>query len=80
MLKIREDVDLKELEKYGFVKNDHFDLFTRYEYKPDSGTCLYVDEYKNITIFPTYYDKLDIKIMDKLYDLIKADLVVKMEA
>ncbi len=79
MLKIREDVDLKELEKYGFVKNDHFDLFTRYEYKPDSGTCLYVDEYKNITIFPTYYDKLDIKIMDKLYDLIKADLVVKME-
>ena len=79
MLKIREDVDLKELEKYGFVKNGHFDLFTRYEYKPDSGTCLYVDEYKNITIFPTYYDKLDIKIMDKLYDLIKANLVVKVE-
>ena len=79
MLKIREDVDLKVLEKYGFFKNDHFDLFTRYEYKPDSGTCLYVDEYKNITIFPTYYDKLNIKIMDKLYDLIKADLIVKVE-
>lgn len=79
MLKIREDVDLKELEKYEFVKNDHFDLFTRYEYKPDSGTCLYVDEYKNIIIFPTYYNKLNIKIMSKLYDLIKADLVVKVE-
>lgn len=78
MLKIRENIELKELEKYGFVKNDHFDLFTRYEYKPDSGTCLYVDEYRNITIFPTYYDKLNIKIMDKLYDLIKADLVVKV--
>ena len=77
MLKIKENIDLKELEKYGFVKNNHFDIFTRYEYIPDSATCLYVDEYKNITIFPTYYDKLNIKIMDKLYDLIIADLVVK---
>lgn len=79
MLKIRENIDLKELEKYGFVKNDHFDLFTRYEYKPDSVTCLYVDEYTNITIFPTYYDKLNIKIMEKLYDLIKDGLVEKVE-
>ena len=79
MLKIREDVDLNALEKYGFVKDNHFDLFTRYEYKPGVGTCLYVDEYRNITVFPTYYDKLNIKIMDKLYDLINADLVVKVE-
>lgn len=79
MLKIREKIDLKDLENYGFVKDDHFDLFTRYEYKPDSGTCLYVDEYKNIIIFPTYYNKLSIKIMDKLYDLIQAGLVEKLD-
>ena len=80
MLKIKDNVDLKELEKYGLTKNEHFDLFTRYEYKPNSGTCLYVDEYRNITIFPTYYDKLSSKIMDKLYNLIKADLVEKVES
>lgn len=79
MLKIRDDVDLKELEKYGLIKEEHSDLFTRYEYKPSSGTCLYVDEYRNITIFPTYYDKLSLKIMDKLYDLIKANLVEKVD-
>ena len=78
MLKIKDNVNLKELEKYGLTKNDHFYLFTRYEYKPNSGTCLYVDEYRNIRIFPTYYDKVNSKIMDKLYDLIKADLVEKV--
>lgn len=78
MLKIKDNVELKELEKFGLTKNEHFDLFTRYEYKPNSGTCLYVDEYRNITIFPTYYDKLSSKIMDKLYDLIKANLVEKV--
>lgn len=80
MLKIKDNVDLKELEKFGLVKDDHFDLFTRYEYKPNNGTCLYVDEYRNIIIFPTYYDRLSIKIMDKLYDLIKADLIEKVES
>lgn len=78
MLKIKDNVDLKELEKFGLIKNNHHDLFTRYEYKPNNGICLYVDEYKIISVFPTYYDKLETKIMDKLYDLIKADLVEKI--
>ena len=48
MLKIKDDVDLKKLEKIEFKRNEHFDLFTRYEYKPDSSVCLYVDEGRNI--------------------------------
>ena len=79
MLKIRDDVGLKELEKFGFKLNNHFDLFTRYEYKPDSGICLYIDEARILSVFPTYYDKLAPEIMDKLYDLIKAGLVEKVE-
>lgn len=78
MLKIKDNVDLKELEKYELTKVEHHDIFTRYEYIPEVGICLYVDEYRNITIFPTYYDKVSSKIMDKLYDLIKADLVEKV--
>ena len=79
MLKIKDNVDLKELEKFGFKQNNHFDLFTRYEYKPDSSTCLYIDEARILSVFPTYYDKLSSKIMDKLYDLIQAGLVEKVE-
>lgn len=29
MLKIRDDVDLKELEKFGFWKDGHFNLYHR---------------------------------------------------
>ena len=79
MLKIRDNVDLKELEKFGFNINKHYDLFTRYEYKPDSSTCLYIDEARVMSIFPTYYDKLSPKIMDKIFDLIQAGLVEKVE-
>ena len=79
MLKIKDNVDLKELEKYGLIKNNHFDLFTRYEFKPNTGVCLYIDECKLISVFPTNYDKLEPKIMDKIYDLIKADLVEKVQ-
>lgn len=78
-LRIKDNVDLKKLEKIEFKRNEHFDLFTRYEYKPDSSVCLYVDEGRTISIFPTHYDKLCSKIMDKLYDLIKADLVEKVD-
>ena len=78
-LRIKDNVDLKELEKFGFKINKHYDLFTRYEYKPDSGTCLYIDEARILSVFPTYYDKLSSKIMDKLYDLIQAGLVEKVK-
>lgn len=31
MLKIRNDVDLKELEKYVLIEEEHFNLFTSYQ-------------------------------------------------
>lgn len=31
MLKIRNDVDLKELENYGLIEEEYFDLFTSYQ-------------------------------------------------
>lgn len=79
MLKIRDGVDLKQLEKFGFNINKHYDLFTRYEYKSDSSTCLYIDEARVLSIFPTHYDKLEPRIMNKLFDLIQAGLVEKVE-
>lgn len=63
MLKIKDNVDLKELEKYELIKEEHYDLFKKYEYKPSSGTCLYVDEYRNITIFPN-----KIKYKNNIYE------------
>ena len=83
MLKIREDVKLKELEKYGFKKK----IYNGEEfYQKDIGdnrTNIIVDCYTNEVGIPTslygdipaqYINNLDI-----IYDLIKADLVVKVE-
>lgn len=90
MLKIKDNVDLKELEKYGFVER----------YDPVTGKiCMYVI-YKYDPYFDPYsiknnsielYIKLDDRIINAdyllsindisevLYDLIKADLVEKVE-
>lgn len=77
-LRIRDDVDLKELEKFGFKK--------RYK------NCYeYIREIKGITVYRVYttlnhkYIQIEILQPSKiagslqvlLYDLIKADLVVK---
>lgn len=86
MYKIREDVDLKELEKYGFECDTSSRL---YERKIDNKwwDILYVNT-KDRTIFEmteeigywvaTSSDEelFDTTIID---DLIKADLVVKVE-
>lgn len=76
MLKIREDVELKELEKYGFRRNSNF---------PD-GWAMVKTYKKGIYYQEDIYIWEDrriqanaIQILDILYDLIKADLVVKVE-
>lgn len=80
MLKIRNDVDLKELEKYGFKKEPEknyyykncvdYELFVwitkGYDYKP-----------KYIYIEPKEYSMI-ISNFNIFYDLIKADLVEKV--
>lgn len=76
MLKIKDNVDLKELEKYGFVNEYN----VRYNYKENNYTGLHINiEKRNIG----FYNAVDIivekKILDKLYDLIKDGLVEKVD-
>ena len=82
-LRIRTDVDLKELEKYEFnVDDENFIWKTikcnipRYD-----GLDLIIFEkkiLKNVNYY-VHYDYEDKSAFDTLYDLIKADLVVKVE-
>ena len=63
MLKIREDIPLKELEKYGF------------KYKQG----LFINSYDKGTIFVNCDNRYIycFKDIDTLYDLIQAGIVVK---
>ena len=113
MLKIKDNVDLKELEKYGFELNEYINDLNIKEW----NNILHLDENNNIReeipplnrneINWVFYDKgnyfgknLSINVIDKtsdgirlrereiyndevdfdtLYDLIKADLVEKVD-
>lgn len=73
MLKIKDNVDLKELEKYGFdIKQtkEKDDLI----YGFDSNLLFY----KEIRIIILPWNRQE-TAMNTLYDLIKADLVEKVE-
>ena len=79
MLKIKDNVDLKELEKYGFRINGLFD----YTKRVGNVTVMCTtknDKCKELYLFreteSAYIDGTD---LDTLYDLIKADLVEKVE-
>ena len=84
MLKIRDDIDLKELEKYGFrrlpIKNGELSEYRRSYYsKPDTITIV-IDETRDVidkcTAFT--YDWGEVE-SDSVDDLIKANLVEKVE-
>ena len=93
MLKIKDSVDLKELEKYGFYEHDE-------EYYADDmlslGICLAygvpIIEKRTrrieMLIDKSYQEKMNIfknenlitsVITENIYDLIKADLVEKVD-
>ena len=83
MLKIKEEVDLKELEKFGFVYIYHDKIYVKtvddysYEYNK-----IYIMPNDRIIIFGHYQDEYgatDTKNLDTLYDLIQAGLVEKVE-
>ena len=90
MLKIRDDVDLKELEKFGFKPkyDENTGKIRAYEKikkeKEYIGLCVAIEKIENrIRIFRKN-DKewrinplIDYFDVDTLYDLIKANLVVK---
>ena len=84
MLKICDEIDLKELEKYGFIQAPCGDytltfqdtytgaisirVFTDRMIYPKSDLDIYNRENKN-----------ELKMYDVLYDLMRADLVEKVE-
>ena len=75
MLKIKDNVDLKELEKYGFT---YFENGAYKLYEIDDWNSWLGVETKNRILQIGVRDYIDIKD-DTLYDLIKADLVEKVD-
>ena len=79
MLKIKDDVDLKELEKFGFEEDElQYFYYGFTEPNPNSEIRIYVNiETKEIsTGFDSYVSPY--RIHDKIFDLIKAGLVEKV--
>lgn len=79
MLKIKDNVDLKELEKYGFEENSFYysKTFNFEYYKVEIDI---EKDRKYLIIQNDYYDSdYACYIPSIIYDLIKADLVVKVE-
>lgn len=84
MLKIKDSVDLKELEKFGITTSRY--KISKYNFNTkrvkaiftneDSVSCLTISDKKSIDL-NDYYDN-DINL-DILYDLIKADMIEKVE-
>lgn len=72
MLKIKDSVDLKELKKFGFVKyNGSYYCGNLY------GDSLWATSDKCIIVSGD--QDIDEELIDTLFDLIKADLVEKVE-
>ena len=74
MLKIKDNVDLKELEKYGFEYEEGIII------KEDGSYCKYATAInKNDRIIRPYYAGFSYYDYEVIYDLIKADLVEKID-
>ena len=83
MLKIKDNVDLKELEKYGFKRmKNHFYKCKRSSYSKSLKNG-YIEIDSNTRWISQdgtgFFRKDEIIYQDTLYDLIKADLVEKIE-
>lgn len=82
MLKIKDNVDLKELEKFGFEKNE-FDELSKIIYEGRRGQAfeIIINEFNRKIEGYAYGvdgDGEEDHIDDTLYDLIKADMVEKI--
>lgn len=73
MLKIKDDVDLKELEKFGFVQG--FDGYSCFDKQKDYLLHMYIDDMRCICfeVISSYMGWVDIP--NVIYDLIQAGLV-----
>jgi len=77
MLKIKDDVDLKELEKFGFKPNYVFREYTKKVYLKNDNDDKNVYVINGITRV-IELSRLDDELDDTLYDLIQAGLVEKV--
>lgn len=78
MLKIKDDVDLKELEKFGFEFNENNGKYGYVERDCDGFTYININSWNRKILFEQEkeYDHICLKI---LYDLIVAGYVEKVE-
>ena len=81
MLKIKESVDLKELEKFGFKLKYNENNGKPFSYEKEfigwnrrSDITIYIED-REINC----YIEEEMGIIETLYDLIKADMVDKVE-
>ena len=75
MLKIKDNIDLSELEKFGFELHKNY---TYYIGDFPVGNSIYIDYKRRIEFDDEWWGE-DFNLMDSLYDLIKADMVEKVE-
>lgn len=78
MLKIKDDIDLKELEKFGFTKK-----YSTYRKLCDGKYCaawVSVDGHKHATreIYCELWEANE-SVLETIYDLIQAGLVEKVK-
>lgn len=76
MLKIKDNVDLKELEKFGFKYRDG--LLWKSKKGEWNVIELKIDLDNRTIVIAPFHDQFN-TIEDTLYDLIKADLIEKVE-
>lgn len=82
MLKIKDNVDLKELEKFGFRKkvSEKWYVYTFNDDKYDIELVIYEETRQIIIYSAIYYGYENGKTVEpKLYDLIMAGMVEKVE-
>ena len=87
MLKIKADLDLKELENYGFVDDEIYGrkvkvkkMMTKEKWNAEIVEIDLITRQLQIFIDDEYYEiYTNSDTLDFIYDLIKADLVVKVE-
>lgn len=73
MLKIKDNIDLKELEKYGYFKRDYNYKTNKYD---GEYYCSSFKICKNLHLRP--YNGTNQNRYDEIYDLIKDGLVEKV--
>lgn len=74
MLKIKDSVDLKQLEKFGFIYTNEFEQY----YRLDENNDILIHERK-ITLRITKVNVYEDFNLSVLYELTKADIIEKLE-